>query len=244
MIDIHCHILPEVDDGAKSWDIALRMCAMAWKDGITHIVATPHCSDEFHYERSAHEELLQRLSEATGHKPALTLGCDFHFSYENVEELLQHPGRFTIGNTPYLLVEFSNYSLPPFTEQKLSQLINIGLKPIITHPERNPLLQKSPERVLDWVRGGCIVQVTGNALKGRWGRKAEATAKWLFEQQAVHVLASDAHGLDSRPPILSDAQEQARTIAGDVVAEALVNLNPRAIVAGEAVPYCPELSGK
>ena len=138
--------------------------------------------------------------------------------------------------------EFSDFSLPPAIEENLGKLINLGLRPIITHPERNPLLQKTPERVLGWVRGGCAVQITANSLTGRWGRKADATARWLFDNQAVHFLATDAHGLTSRPPILSDAREVAKQIAGEVVAEALVTLNPRAVIHGEPLPHFPKLT--
>jgi protein-tyrosine phosphatase len=242
MVDLHCHVLPQVDDGAKSWDMAVAMCAMAWQDGIEHIVATPHANDEYFYDRAYYEELLQKLRDQTGGKPALSLGCDFHFSFENVQEALTNAGKFTIGSTPYLLVEFNDYSLPPAIDENLARLINIGLKPIITHPERNPMLQRTPERVLAWVSGGCAVQITANSLTGRWGRKAEATARWLFEKQAVHIIASDAHGVTSRPPILSEARNVAKEIAGEVIAEALVTLNPRAVINGEPMPYRPKIS--
>jgi protein-tyrosine phosphatase len=243
LIDIHCHVLPDVDDGARSWDTAIEMCSIAWQDGIEHIVATPHANDEYFYDRSYYEELLQKLRVQTGGKPALSLGCDFNFNFENIQEALTNAGKFTIGSTPYLLVEFNDYSLPPAVDESLARLINIGLKPIITHPERNPMLQRTPERVLDWVRGGCAVQITSNSLTGRWGRKADATARWLFERKAVHILASDAHGTSLRPPILSEARGVAKEIAGEAVADALVNLNPRAVVNGEALPYFPTQLG-
>ncbi len=239
MIDIHCHLLPEVDDGAKSWEVAIAMCAMAWQDGIDHIVATPHANEEYYYDRRYLEDLIPRLMEATGGKPALSLGCDFHFSFENITEALVNPWKFTIGHTPYLLVELSDYSLPPMIDESLGKLIDIGLKPIITHPERNPMLQRTPQRVLEWVHAGCAVQITANSLTGRWGKIANATARWFFDQQAVHILASDAHGLDSRPPILSEARAIVKQFAGEELAEALVTLNPQAVIAGLALPYCP-----
>jgi protein-tyrosine phosphatase len=239
VIDLHCHILPDVDDGAKSWNVAIQMCAMAWQDGIEHIVATPHANDEYFYDRNYCEEILQQLRTAIGGRPALSLGCDFHFSFENVQQALANAGRFTINQTPYLLIELSDFSLPPSVEANLAMLINIGLKPIITHPERNPLLQRTPERVLEWVRAGCAVQVTANTLTGRWGRKAEAAAWWLLERDAVHILATDAHSLDSRPPVLSKARDLVREFAGDPTANALVNLNPRAVIDGQSLPYFP-----
>lgn len=241
MIDIHCHILPEVDDGARSWEIALGMCTMAREDGTEHIVATPHSNDVYFYDRPFLETVLQQLSEKVGHCPQLSLGCDFHFSYENIQDALEKPNQFTIGSTPYLLVEFSDYSLPPTIEENLAKLINVGLRPIITHPERNPLIQRNPARVLDWVRGGSLVQVTGNALTGRWGKTAHLIAQWLFEREAVHFLASDGHNLDSRKPCLSKARTAATEIAGEFVAEALVLMNPRAVVNGDPVPYRPKV---
>jgi protein-tyrosine phosphatase len=240
MIDLHCHILPAVDDGAKSWEVSVAMCEMARADGIEHIVATPHANDSCFYDRPYLQNLLEELAKRVSGAPRFSLGCDFHFSYENISEALERPGKFTIGETPYLLVEFSDYSLPPTIDENLAKLINIGLKPIITHPERNPLVQRKRERVLDRIHGGCLIQVTGSALTGRWGRTAQATAEWLFEKQAVHILASDGHDLDSRKPCLKKAREAAVAIAGELVADSLVTLNPRAVVSGEPVPYFPE----
>ncbi|HVZ18002.1 MAG TPA: CpsB/CapC family capsule biosynthesis tyrosine phosphatase [Terriglobales bacterium] len=241
MIDIHCHILPSVDDGARSWEMALAMCAMAREDGIEHIVATPHANDVYFYDRPAHHKLADELAQRFGNSLQISLGCDFHFSFENIQDALENPSRYTIDNTPYLLVEFSDYSIPPSVDDNLAKLINLGLKPIITHPERNPLVQRRPERVLEWVRGGCLVQVTGSALTGRWGKTAQSVAQWLFEAKAVHVLASDGHNVTSRKPTLKKAREAAAALAGETVAEALVTLNPRAIINGEPVPYCPSV---
>jgi protein-tyrosine phosphatase len=241
LIDLHCHVLPNVDDGARSWEISLAMCAMAREDGIEHIVATPHANEVYFYDRIGHQKLLDELAERTGYRPNLTLGCDFHFSYDNVQDALERPSQFTIGNTSYLLVEFSDYSLPPSIDEHLAKLINIGLRPIITHPERNPLVQRRPERVLDWVRGGCLVQVTGNVLTGRWGKTAQSLARWLLEREAVHVLASDGHNVDTRKPRLRKAREAAAALASEAVADALVTLNPRAVLNNEAVPYHPKI---
>jgi protein-tyrosine phosphatase len=103
---------------------------------------------------------------------------------------------------------------------------------IITHPERNPILQRTPERVLDWVSQGSLVQVTASALTGRWGDQARRTAHWLLERGAVHVLATDAHDDKHRPPILSAARDIVRGTYGDEMAHRLVEENPAAIVAG------------
>src|SRR5215470_17337462 len=109
MVDIHCHILPEVDDGAKTWDVAIAMCRMAKADGIDHIVASPHANHEYEYDREKHLATLDRLKTITGGMIEFSLGCDFHFSYENIQDLRVHPERYCIGNTRYLLVEFSDF---------------------------------------------------------------------------------------------------------------------------------------
>src|SRR5262249_20936138 len=107
MVDIHCHLLPNVDDGPRSWDICLQMCEMAQADGIEHIVATPHANDEFRYDREALSRMLKELSQRVSGKLQLSLGCDFHLSYENLVEVLRNPSRYTISGTNYLLVELS-----------------------------------------------------------------------------------------------------------------------------------------
>lgn len=237
MVDIHCHILPEVDDGPPSWEMAIEMCRMAAEDGIDHIVATPHANSKYSYDRDYLQSVLNELQRRVTDRIVLSLGCDFHFSYENIQAALSNPGRFTISDTRYLLVEFSDYSIPPTTGENLSNLIARGLTPILTHPERNPLLQQTPQIVCEWVTLGCLVQVTGSALTGRWGRRARATAEWLMENDAVHVIASDAHGTQDRTPVLAEARKAAEEIVGVLKAAAMVEGNPRAIVSGYELPF-------
>src|SRR5690349_3148245 len=104
MIDIHCHILPETDDGASSWETAVDMCRMAAHDGIRHIVATPHANDEYNYDRERHLDTLQRLREASGSVIELSLGCDFHFSFDNIQDALTNRKRYVIGDSEYMLI--------------------------------------------------------------------------------------------------------------------------------------------
>jgi protein-tyrosine phosphatase len=232
MVDIHSHILPEVDDGARSWDIAVDMCRMAADDGIGHMVATPHANDEFTYDRARLRGMLDELSARVGARPTLSLGCDFHLSYDNLDSLAANPDHYTIETTPYLLVELSNYSIPPAVTHHLHGLIRAGLRPIITHPERNPLLAKNPERVLEWVQTGCAVQVTASSVTGKWGRIPKNFAHWLIEHGAAHILATDSHNVRGRPPILSSARDLVSRKFGANVAAALVDENPRAVISG------------
>jgi len=239
VVDIHSHILPEVDDGPKSWDVCLEMCRTAAADGITHMVASPHANERYHYDREYLEGLATRLQELVGDTLKISLGCDFHLSYDNIQDALAHPSRYVIAKTRYLLVEFSNYSVPQQTTDSFLKLGDCGMTPIITHPERNPILRESLQRVVEWAEQGCVVQMTGSALTGFWGERTRRAAVWLLEHQAVHVLATDAHDLEKRVPILSTSRDAAAEICGPEVARALVEDNPAAIVANQPLPYFP-----
>jgi protein-tyrosine phosphatase len=239
VIDIHSHILPEVDDGPKSWDVSVEMCRMAQADGITHMVATPHASDRYAYERGYLSTLMEELRNRVGPGLQLSLGCDFHLSYENLERALAEPHTYTIGDTNYLLVELSNYSVPVQITECFTRLFDRGLTPIVTHPERNPILQQNPHRVLEWAEQGCLVQVTASALTGFWGERPEIIARWLLDRSAVHFLSTDAHDTKRRVPVLSDARDLVAEIAGTEYADALVEGNPAAVVSGQPIPYCP-----
>ncbi len=239
MIDIHCHLLPEVDDGPKSWEVAVEMCRMSIADGIEHAVATPHANDRYAYDRAYLSALLDQLREKVGPALSLTLGCDFHLSFENLERVLEQPHTYTIGETNYLLVELSNYSVPVHLAECFTKLGDLGLTPILTHPERNPILQQTPQRVLAWAEQGCLVQVTASSLTGFWGERPEIIARWLLDRSAVHILASDAHDTRRRVPNLSTSRSVAEKIVGAEYADALVEGNPGAIVRGMPLPYCP-----
>jgi protein-tyrosine phosphatase len=240
VIDIHSHLLPEVDDGPKTWEIAVEMCRMAAADGITHMVATPHANDRYAYDRPYLRDLLAHLQQLVGDTPQLTLGCDFHLSYENLQNALDRPQGYTIGDTRYMLIELSNYSVPLQISDCFIKLGDCGITPILTHPERNPILQQAPQRVLEWAEQGCLVQVTASALTGSWGERTQSMARGLLERGAVHILASDAHDTKRRPPVMSAGRAAAAAIVGQEAANALVEDNPAAILASEALPYLPK----
>jgi protein-tyrosine phosphatase len=230
VIDIHSHILPEVDDGPKSWETAEAMCRMAVQDGIDQMVATPHANDRYYYDRAYLSSLLEQLQQRVGPTPQLSLGCDFHLSYENTQAALKTPERWCIANTRYLLVEFNNFSIPQPLDDWLAQMCALDVIPILTHPERNPILQKSPERILQWVSAGCAVQVTASALTGAWGERPEQIARQLLKKRAVHFLATDAHDTVRRPPILSEGRKLVEKDFGSDYARALVEQNPAAVL--------------
>ena len=232
MIDIHCHLLPAVDDGSQSWETTLEMCRLAELDGVTHIVATPHANYEYRYDRVEH---LDRLEELRTRAPKLTfsLGCDFHLSYENIEDAMDHPERYTIGDSRYLLVELSEYSAFNAT-QTIHQLHTAGLMPILTHPERNPVILGNPDLLNKFADVGCLFQITANSLTGFWGKTKQKFCEQMLKKKMVHFIASDAHGTRNRPPMLSFARDAAAKIIGATAAEKLVNGNPQAVLCDQA----------
>ncbi len=233
MVDIHSHILPLVDDGSNSWEMTLEMCEVAASDGITHMVATPHADDTYSYDRAIYEAMLGELRSRVAGKMEFTLGCDFHMSYENISAVRENPAGFCIGATKYLLVEFSDFGVSRQMLSMLEEFLNSGLMPIITHPERNRILQGNPNLVLEMAQAGCLVQLTANSLTGFWGTTAKKMSEWLLKKNAVHVLASDAHDPVYRAPILSKARDAAAGIVGEGMATLLVSDYPLTIVRGQ-----------
>jgi protein-tyrosine phosphatase len=237
MIDIHSHILPGLDDGSKSWEMTMEMCRLAIQDGITHIVATPHADDNYAFRPDRVCDLVSELNNKLGGQLAISGGCDFHLTFENIEDAIAHPQRYTIASKQYLLVELSEYGIPPQLVDSFRRIRATGIIPIITHPERNSILQRRPERVLEWVDAGCLVQVTASAITGLWGNAARRIAIWLLENDAVHALASDAHDDRYRKPLLSEARDAvARHFGADLALE-LVRDNPEAILNGWTLPF-------
>jgi protein-tyrosine phosphatase len=240
VIDIHSHILPQVDDGPKSWEVSVAMCRMAAADGTTHLVATPHSNDRFQYDHEYLSGCIRRLHEMVGDTPGLSLGCDLHLSYDNLKRVLAQPDLYTVSGGSYLLVELSDFSIPAQIADCFLRLGDRGVTPVITHPERNAILRQTPQRVIEFVELGCAVQITANSLTGFWGQRAARVAAWLLEHEAVHIIASDAHDTKHRPPVLSAGRDAAAVICGAEIANVLVEGNPRAVLNAEPLPYSPK----
>lgn len=241
MVDVHCHILPGIDDGPVTMEMSLAMAESAIADGITHVVATPHSSNEFHFDYLRVRELRDELQLKIGGELLLATGCDFHLNPENLAALREDPPRFCINQKDYLLVEFSEYSIPPSMDQTLHEIQLMGLRPIITHPERNAILRRQPDRLVKWVRLGCSVQVTAGSLSEVFGTGAQKDAwRWLTDG-LVHIVASDAHNAGRRPLKLKPAYELIREKCGEEKAHALLVENPMAAFEGRDLPYVPEL---
>lgn len=240
MIDIHSHPLPGVDDGAKSFEIALEMCRMSAADGVTHLVATPHSNYTYTFDPGLNRHLVDELQEKVGEKPKLLLGCDFHLSYDNIQNCAQNSKDFTINQTSYLLVELPDQFIPDQISRVYYDIQVAGLKPIITHPERNALLQRKPELLNNWFSMGCLVQVTAQSYTGGFGSATRKFAERLLDAGLVHFFASDAHDVVRRPPVLSECYKKLAKAKGDEVANLLMRKNPEAVINGQPLPPQPE----
>jgi protein-tyrosine phosphatase len=242
MVDLHCHILPGLDDGPETMEISLAMAESAIADGITHIVATPHSSSEYHFDYPRVRKLRQELQEKIGDRLTLATGCDFHMNPENLDALREDAPRFCINQRDYLLVEFNEYSIPPAMDQTLHEIQLLGLRPVITHPERNAILRLQSERIAKWVRNGCCVQVTAGSLTGVFGPGAQKDAWHWMADGLVHIVASDAHNMRGRPLKLGSAFDIVSEKFGEEKARALFIDNPLAAFEGRNLPHVPELS--
>lgn len=241
MIDIHSHFLPGLDDGAPTEEVALAMLEMAIKSGTTHIVGTPHCNAEFEYSVEKNRALIEGLQQKVGESIRLMTGCDFHLSYENLEEVMENARRYTLNQGNYLLTEFGHYSIPPNIEDSFLQLRMRELVPIITHPERVPILiEERFDLIRQLVEMGCAVQITAGSLTGRFGEKVKQSCFTLLESQLVHFVASDAHDTKKRPPHLRNARHILKKHFGEDLTQALFVDNPRAAIESQPLPYFPE----
>lgn len=244
-VDIHCHLVPSIDDGAKSWDESLTMARMAVADGIRTITVTPHQLGNYAHntgtmirERTAE---LQRFLD--DHQVPLRVlpGGDVRIEPEMVR-LLRSGEVLTLGDhRRHVLLELPHEMYFPL-EGVLEQLAAIGMVGILSHPERNQGILKQPQVVEGLVARGCLMQLTGGSLLGAMGPHCQQVSEWMLERGLVHFLATDAHGPKSRRPLLRRACERAAQLTDWETAIALCCENPAAVAAGRDVTITPPKS--
>ncbi len=242
MIDIHSHFLYGLDDGAKTIEDSLAMLKVAEESGTTDLVATPHADLQFRFDPSAIHAQIAELSAKTSIR--LYSGCDFHLSYDNIQDAIEHPAKYTVNQKSYLLVEFSDLLIFRNTAEIFGRIQDAGMIPVITHPERNGLLRQRIDQIQAWVDAGARVQVTGQSLTGRFGSRAREFSEMLLDRGLVHFVASDAHDVENRPPKLNEAHAWLAKRYSGSVADLLCIENPRAAIEGSRVEALPAAESK
>ncbi|MGD0775777.1 MAG: CpsB/CapC family capsule biosynthesis tyrosine phosphatase [Candidatus Solibacter sp.] len=239
MIDIHSHILPGLDDGSKSLEESVEMLRQAAAAGTTDIVASPHANQDYAFDPLVVERMIGELQAAVGDTPRIHYGCDFHLTLENIDDALRAPGKYSIDHRGYLLVEFSDFLVPKTSDQLFAQMIHVGLRPIVTHPERNQLLQRRQPELEAWVAQGVHLQVTAQSLLGRFGKTAKECAHELMGRGLVHFLASDAHDTQWRTTALDEARRYVDERFGPEAGLRMFVENPRSVLAGVPLTTVP-----
>ncbi len=247
MVDLHQHLIFGVDDGAPDLETSVAMVQMAVEDGVTHIVATPHANSEYMYDRRANAARLHQIRDAlpvaTRERITLGLGCDFHLDYDNTADIDHVNPRCQINNGPYLLIELSDTGIPQRLDELIYELRVAGMVPILTHPERNLILQRSRFRLREWMKSDMLVQVTANSVTGEFGKLAERIAWEFLEKNWVHFISSDAHSTVRRTPRLSAAYERISKRMGEETAQRLFVTNPLAVFEGRPLSPQPQPRG-
>lgn len=229
MIDLHCHILPGIDDGPSAWEESIEMARMAYQDGIRTIVATPHIMGDSPSPDTVDRLVHQLNSFLREHGIGIEVlpGA----------ELKAHLGardamNYTLNNGRHVLIEFQHNFISKNTPSLIFDFILNGLTPIISHIERSPSVLEKPGLLKSMVEMGCLIQITATSVTGGFGPEIRACALYLLKHGMAHVLASDAHSSTWRPPMLSDALRECEKVAGAKYVSAMVHDTPRLIIEG------------
>lgn len=231
MIDIHSHILWGLDDGAPDRDISISMLKLAAESGTTDIVATPHANSEYTFAPPVIAERISDLQSVCP-TPRIHRGCDFHLNYENIADALENPRKYTVNGKNFLLVEFADLQIPPTTATIFERFLRQDMTPIITHPERNPILSHKLDQLATWVQQGSLIQITAKSLEGLFGAAARDSAWKMMARGIVHFVASDGHDPEYRPPRLDLASELVTRKYGEDVTDMLFRSNPSVVIDG------------
>ena len=232
MYDLHCHILPAIDDGARDLETAIQMARVAADDGITHLACTPHIYPGLF--ENTHEGIKQavadfsaKLAEA-GVSLNLSYGADIQVQPELLSGLRE--GKLpTVNQSRYFLFEPPHHVPLPHFKQQVFDVLTAGFVPIITHPERLSWIEDHYDEFLDVAKSGAWMQLTAGSLTGRFGSNPQYWSERMLEDGIVHMLATDGHNLRSRPPLLAEGAEAAVKFVGKEEADRLVMERPRAV---------------
>lgn len=237
-VDIHCHLIPAIDDGAQSWEESLAMAEIAVSDGIGTIIATPHQNGSYAHNRgdAIRQQVVELQQQLDRHDIPLEVlpGADVRID-DGMIQALQTGDVLTLADLgKHVLLELPHELYFPI-ERVLDDLNNVGMVGILSHPERNQGILKQPAIVESLFKYGCLMQITAGSLMGTFGKTCQEMSEWMLKRGLVHFIATDAHGPKSRRPLISRAYEYTSELAGEATANLLCCDNPAAVAAGEDV---------
>lgn len=237
-IDIHCHIMPGVDDGSPDMATSLEMLRIADKNGITHIILTPHHKPMHHNvspeHNVAYRKKLQEAATEAGIKAKLFSGNEIYYSDETMEELID--GRIcSLAGSDYVLVEFHPTNPFKAIQNAAGRVQAAGYIPIIAHVERYSDIVSHPARVRDLIQMGCFIQVNASSVMGKYGFGISHFTKKLLKEELVHFIASDAHDTGRRAPHLLDCRNYVERKFGEDYGKKLFFTNPANVIRNELI---------
>lgn len=239
MIDLHCHLLPGIDDGSDSLEQSLLLANIAVNNHITHAIVTPHIHPgRYQNNRSSIQLVFEQFKkELEAQKINLKLGfaAEVRLCPEVIDLVLENEIPFygEYKNQQVMLLELPSQHIPLGSEKLIQWLLDRKILPMIAHPERNRTIADNIDKLAVFVEMGCLFQITAASVAGLFGVRAEQSAIQLLEKELVTVIASDAHNKEHRPPRLDHGKDAAAKIIGEQKAQELVFQNPLAIAASQ-----------
>lgn len=235
MIDLHCHILPGIDDGASDLAESLALLRLAVADGITHMVATPHINPGY-FDNTPHTiaaalAQLQQAAAAADIPIQLSAAAEVRVTADLMLAVAQQqlPMLGEWQQQQVLLLEFPHSHIPPGSDKLVKWLLQRNIRPMIAHPERNRDVQADVSVLNPFIRAGCLFQLTASSVLGDLGERHQACALQLLEQRIFTIMATDCHNLQRRPPKLQEARRIVADLTDADYAQQLVDIAPKTI---------------
>lgn len=238
MIDLHCHLLPGVDDGSKSMDISLKLANDAVRDGIDYALLTPHHMNGVYlnHKRAVIQQTQEFQVELDRHKISLKVfpGQEVRINGDLLTALDQDDILFADEGGQYLMLEFPDDDIPNYTSNMIYELMQRGIIPVIVHPERNTKIMRQPDILYDLLNKGCLSQITAGSYVGIFGHKVQKFSKQLIQSGQVYIFASDAHNLPNRKYEMTNAfAKLGNEFGNDYVSK--FNENAKRIINGDNI---------
>jgi len=241
MIDLHCHFLPEVDDGPETMAESLLLARMAVADGITHTVVTPHIHPgRYENDKASINQAFQSYKQKLSSEEInldVTMASEVRISMEMLPLIAEGriPFLGELDGYKVMLLEFPHSHILPGTDKMIDYLLSRHIRPLIAHPERNKDVLRDLKKIEPFVKMGCLLQLTAGSIIGQFGSAAQQRSEEILKADWAHVIATDAHNCKNRPPVLMAGQKAAADVIGEKLAFDLVDTNPRAIIFPQTV---------